>query len=55
MNARYQVTTIVPLVDQPRKEVRVVDQEGLDELLEGYHEYAEFIVDVTKIDSVAAA
>jgi hypothetical protein len=55
MNARYRVTTITPLVDHPRKEVRIVDQEGLDELLEGYDEYAEFIVDVTKIDSLSAA
>jgi hypothetical protein len=49
-NAQYRVTTIIPLVDNPRKEVRILDQEGLDELLEGYNEYAEFIVDVTKID-----
>jgi GTP-binding protein EngB required for normal cell division len=55
MNAQYRITTMVPLLDHPRKEVRIVDQEGLDELLEVYNEYAEFIVDVTKIDSVSAA
>ena len=48
-NARYQVTTIIPLADHPRKEVRVLDQEGLDELLQGYTEYAEFIVDIAKM------
>jgi hypothetical protein len=48
--AKYQVTTVVPLVDTPRKNIRVVDQQGLDELLEGYNEYAEFIVEVTRLD-----
>lgn len=50
-NAKYQVTTVVPLIDTPYKNVRIVDQEGLDELLEGYREYAEFIVEVTKVNS----
>jgi hypothetical protein len=54
VNARYRVTTIIPLVDHPRKEVRVLDQDGLDELLEGYDEYAEFIVEIRKIDSNTA-
>lgn len=54
-NAQYRVTTIIPLVDHPKKEVRIVDQEGLDELLEGYNEYAEFIIDVTRIDTTPAA
>lgn len=51
-NARYEVTTVVPLVEAPYKNIRVVDQEGLDELLEGYTQYAEFLVEVTRIDSV---
>jgi hypothetical protein len=48
-NARYRVTTMVPLVDTPHKNTRIVDQQGLDELLEGYNEYAEFIVEVTRL------
>ena len=50
-NARYRVTTVVPVVDAPFKNVRIVDQEGLDEFLEGYSDYAEFIVEVTRVDS----
>ena len=50
-NAKYQVTTIVPLVNAPCKNIRIVDQEGLDELLAGYNDYAEFVVEVTKVDS----
>lgn len=55
MNARYRITTIIPLVEHPRKEIRIVDQEGLDELLQGYEEYAEFIIDVTKIEPAQSA
>lgn len=49
-NARYQITTVVPLAENPYKTVRIIDQSGLDELLEGYSDYAEFLVDVRKID-----
>jgi len=48
-DAQYRVTSIVPLVDTPYKSVRILDQEGLDELLEGYNEYGEFIVEVKKL------
>ena len=48
--AQYRVTSIVPLVDTPYKNVRILDQEGLDGLLEGYNEYGEFIVEVKKLE-----
>jgi hypothetical protein len=50
-NAKYRVTTIVPLVENPVRNVRILDQEGMDRLLEGYDEYAEFLVSIEKIDS----
>ena len=53
--AKYQVTSIVPLVEKPYKNTRVIDQVGLDELLEGYSEYAEFIVDIRKIKTRSSA
>jgi hypothetical protein len=49
-DAQYRVTSIAPLVDCPYKSVRILDQEGLDELLEGYNEYGEFIVEVKKVE-----
>lgn len=52
--AQFRVTSIVPLVDTPYKCVRILDQEGIDELLEGYDEYGEFIIEVTKIDPKGA-
>jgi hypothetical protein len=46
--AQYRVTSIIPLSDTPYKNVRILDQEGLDGFLEGYNEYAEFVVEVKK-------
>jgi hypothetical protein len=48
-SARYKVTTIVPLVENPKKNIYVFDQEALESFLEGYEEYAEFIVSIEKI------
>lgn len=47
--SQYQVTTITPLVNNPTKNIRILNQSELDDLLEGYHEYAEFIIDIRKI------
>jgi len=49
-DAQYRVTSIVPLADTPYKNVRILDQEGLDGFLEGYNEYGEFIVDLKKVE-----
>lgn len=49
-NAKYKVTTIVPVLDEPYKNIRILTQEGLDELLDGYNEIAEFIIEVTKVE-----
>jgi hypothetical protein len=51
MDSKYRVTTIVPLVENPHRNVRILDQEGLNYLLEGYDEYAEFLVGIEKGDS----
>lgn len=44
--SRFRVVTIVPRLDHPVRNTRIVDQDALDELLDGYSEYAEFIVSV---------
>lgn len=49
MVAKYEVTTVVPLVKKPYINKRVLNQEQLDQLLEGYGEYAEFLVEIKKI------
>lgn len=48
---RYRLTSVIPLVENPKKVIRELTQEQLDELLEGYHEYAEFIVELVQIPS----
>ena len=53
MGAQYRVTTVVPLVENPVRNVRVLDQEGLDTFLEGYDEYAEFLVGIDKVEAQA--
>ena len=47
--ARYRVTTIVPLVDNPTSNTYIFAQTELDSFLEGYEEYAEFIVGVERL------
>lgn len=49
-DAQYQLITITPYVDKPVKNVRIVSQYDLNDILDGYNEYAEFIVDLRKID-----
>jgi len=46
---KYRLTTIIPLVENPKKVVREPTQEQLDEFLDGYNEYAEFIVELVPI------
>jgi hypothetical protein len=43
-NARYRLTTIIPLVDKPERHVYVMTQDELDTFFDGYSEFAEFAV-----------
>ncbi|MEW6067429.1 MAG: DUF4145 domain-containing protein [Nitrospirota bacterium] len=47
--SRYRVTTIIPLVKNPTRNTYIFDQNALDSFLEGYEEYAEFIVSIEKL------
>ncbi|WP_289355104.1 hypothetical protein [Paenibacillus sp. S-12] len=49
--AKFKVVTIVPIIDNPIKNIYFVSQEGLDRLLEGYDEYAEFVVEISKVNT----
>ncbi len=49
--AKYRVTTVVPLVENPTRNVYVVDQELLTDMLESYSEYAEFVVSVEPLET----
>lgn len=41
---RYRLTTVIPLLHEPKMVVREVTKDQLDDYLEGYYEYAEFVV-----------
>jgi hypothetical protein len=51
VNARYRMTTVTPLADGPKQNIYFFDQEALDEFLEGYNEYAEFIVEIIRVNT----
>ncbi|GEM_PF-7131621 len=49
LNAQYKVVTVIPYADNPVKNVRILNQQELDELLDGYNDYAEFIIEISLI------
>ncbi|MDO8573256.1 MAG: hypothetical protein Q7R77_00730 [Candidatus Daviesbacteria bacterium] len=49
MDAIYEVTSVIPLVKKPYVNKRILNQEQLDLFLEGYDEYAEFLVEIKKV------
>lgn len=54
-HARYRLTTLIPYAeDTPVQNVRILDQDGLDAFFEGYEEFAEFIIDLTRVDDSGA-
>lgn len=46
LTAKYRVTTVIPYANAPVKQVRHLTQDELSELIEGYGDYAECIVDI---------
>lgn len=49
--AKYKVTTITPFQDEPYLSTYILDKKGMDELLEGYQEYDQYVVGVELFDS----
>jgi hypothetical protein len=49
-SSHYRVITAIPYTKKPVMNLRVLDQHGLDEFLEGYEEFAEFLVSIEPID-----
>lgn len=48
--ARYKIVTIVPYVQEPEKRTYILTQKEMDSFLEGYYDYAEYIVSVQKVE-----
>ncbi len=49
-DAKYKVKTVIPILDKPYMNSYIFTQEQLDQFLEGYEEYAEFLISIKKID-----
>lgn len=49
-NARYRLTTMIPYTKNPEERVYLVDQDELDAFLDGYSEYAEFMVRLERVE-----
>lgn len=49
--AKYKVMTITPYQDEPYLSTYILDKKGMDELLEGYQDYAQYVVGVELFDS----
>lgn len=48
-SGQYRVKTVVPVLDEPKLNVRVLNQDALNWFLKGYEEYAEFLVGIEKV------
>jgi hypothetical protein len=49
-SSQYRVITAIPYTKKPVMNLRVLDQDGLDEFLEGYGEFGEFLVSIEPMD-----
>jgi hypothetical protein len=49
-SSQYRVITAIPYSEKPVMNLRVLDQDALDEFLEGYDEFAEFLVSIEPIN-----
>lgn len=49
-NSLYRLVTVVPTIREPRINERIVSQEALNDFLNGYNEFAEFIVEVERVE-----
>lgn len=49
METVYEVTSVVPFLKKPYINKRILNQEQLDLFLDGYDEYAEFLVEIKKV------
>ena len=53
MSSKYRVTTIIPFKQNPVMNVYLFTKDELNSFLEGYDQYAEFIVSVEQAEAMA--
>lgn len=53
ISSKYRVTTIIPFKENPVMNVYLLTKEELNDFLEGYDPYAEFLVSVEQAEAIA--
>ncbi len=53
LSSRYRVTTIIPMKENPVMNIYLLTKEELNDFLEGYDQYAEFLVSVEQAEAIA--
>jgi hypothetical protein len=47
--SRYRLTTVIAYVDNPQRLTYVLSHEELEEFLDGYSEFGEFVVGIERL------
>jgi len=50
MNMKYKVKTVIPYVEEPIKNEYIFTQDELDNFLDNYNEFAEFLVEIKQLE-----
>ncbi len=53
MSSRYRVTTIIPFKENAVMNIYLFTKEELNDFLEGYDQYAEFLVSIEQVEAMA--
>jgi hypothetical protein len=53
ISSKYRVTTIIPFKENPVRNVYLLTKEEFNDFLEGYDQYAEFLVSVEQAEAIA--
>ncbi len=53
ISSKYRVTTIIPFKENPVMNIYLLTKEELNDFLEGYDQYAEFLVSVEQAEAIA--
>jgi hypothetical protein len=53
ISSKYRVTTIIPFKGNPIMNIYLLNKEELNDFLEGYDRYAEFLISVEQAEAIA--
>jgi hypothetical protein len=53
LSSRYKVTTIIPVKENSIMNIYLLTKEELNDFLEGYDQYTEFLISVEQAEAIA--